>query len=125
MFNSKFQFLLQVSLHITTDIAKKPEQNSGFLILSKGYQSKLSLFFFEVNCFKSNVTPKLTTAPIKAKTIVFKTSAEVKLGITLNANPPKVPAFKVKELSIPSNVSFGLCLIFFVGFIVYRNLAYC
>ena len=25
---------------------KKPEQNSGFLILSKGYQSKLSLFLF-------------------------------------------------------------------------------
>ena len=82
-------------------------------------------FFFEVRRFKSTVTPKLTTAPIKAKTIVFKTSAEVKLGITLNANPPKVPAFKVKELSIRSNVSFGLNLIFFVGFIVYRNLAYC
>lgn len=25
---------------------RKPEQNSGFLILSKGYQSKLSLFLF-------------------------------------------------------------------------------
>jgi len=47
MFNSKFQFLLQVSLHITTDIAKKPEQNSGFHILSKGYQSKLSLFLLK------------------------------------------------------------------------------
>ncbi len=104
-------------------------------MLSKGYQSKLSYFFFEVRCFKSTVTPKLTTAPIKAKTIVFKTSAEVKLGITLNANPPKVPALKVKELSIRSNVSFGLCLIFFVAsgvilslskaFILNSNLAYC
>lgn len=50
--------------------------------------------------------------------MVFKTSAEVKLGITLNTNPPKVPALKVKELSIRSNVSFGLNLIFFVAWVV-------
>lgn len=102
----------------------KPEFcDSGFFKSGKGYQSKPDYFFLTfVSTFKISVAVKLTTAPITAKTTVFKISSECKLGTILSNVPAAVPVLS-EMLASTARIVFGFRQI--LGRIVNSNLAHC
>ena len=105
-----------VYLSVINDFLSKKKAWSnnrlGFKHSEKVTNQNRVYFYLGVNRFNKRVTPKLTTTPIKAKTMVFKTSAEVKFGIIPKPNHQLFQSLKITNYPLRPTDLVELALYF-------------